>query len=357
MDFYQYNNTYADLPYSFLNIYLDKYDWQVMPSWLISQLKYPEILAEYQLSIDYTYHVTNKDTWRSGEDFFERPTNTDLHYIIYDLGYDLAYVGASIVEFKEAAVGNLVGFYIVENGKRPEYLGHFTFYRNGTIGQTQMIGLTAATSAYQQKDATYLQLLPNKRFGNYLIYPLGGSIYYVIPVYDTSGEFKATLKRVALVDAFDPSKIGIGNSTMEAYLTLNISAAVPEGVLSLNIMSAPAMTKANTYQGVLSNLEVLINNGDNNRGFNVSLDIRTKSEYFNVSFAGSEITPIFDVENYTYAIANFSLLPTQYIGIIPQITGRLPAGHPSTTIEYYVDLFFENGTRFATKTRNLYIYQ
>lgn len=357
MDFYQYNNSYADIPYGFLNVYLDKYDWQAMPTWLIRQLKYPEILIEYQLSVDYTYHVTDRSTWRSGEDFFERPSYTDLHYIIYDLGYDLAYVGASIVEFKQAAIGNLVGLYIVENGKRTEYLGRVTFYRNGTVGQTQMIGLTAARSAYQQKDATYLQLLPNPRFGNYLIYPLAGSLYFVIPVYDITGQFKQTLKRVALVNAFDPSIIGIGNSTAEAYSSLNVTTVIPQGVLSLNIISAPALTQDNTYQGTLNNLELLVNNGYIDQGFNVSIDVRTKSEYFNASFAGSEILPVYDGENYTYHIADFTLLPTQYVGIIPQITGRLPAGHPSTTIEYYVDLYFENGTLFDTKTRNLYVYQ
>ncbi|HUY00679.1 MAG TPA: UPF0182 family protein [Candidatus Deferrimicrobium sp.] len=352
MGFYQYNNTYADLPYSFLNIYLEKYDWQEMPDWLIPQLKYPEILAEYQLSVDYTYHVTDKDTWRNGEDFFERPYNTDMHYIMYDVGYGLAYVGASIVEFKEATVGNLVGFYIVENGKVPDYLGRFSFYRNGTIGQTQMIGLTAATSAYQQKDAQFLQLLMNKRFGNYLIYPLAGSLYFVIPVYEITGSNIETLKRVALVNAFNPSQIGIGNSTIEAYLALNITTQVPQGVLSLNIMKAPAIANA----GQWADLEILINNGYTDQSFNLSLEIATQYELFNVSHAGSDVTPVLSGGWYNYSIANFSLIPRQYSGYIPQVRGYLHPAETFNSFNYYVNLYFDNGTLYQQNKRSIYIY-
>ncbi|MHA1650473.1 MAG: UPF0182 family protein [Candidatus Helarchaeota archaeon] len=357
MDFYYYNRTFQNFPYEFLNIYSKMYNWQPMPSWLTVQLKYPEILNEYQLEIDYTYHVTDPNIWRSGSDFFERPPATDLHHIMYDIGYGLTYVGASFVEFKGAEVGNLVGFYIIENGEFVDKLGRVTFYRNGTLGQTQMIGLSAARAAYEQEDAQFLQLLPNKRFGNYLIYPLAGSLYFVIPVYETTGTGKETLKRVALVNCFDPNDIGIGNSTMEAYDSLNITAEIPEGVLSLNVIRAPAISKANTYSGTSNNLELLINNGFTNQGFDVTLNISTQSQYFNVSFGGQELTPNFDGQNYTYFIANFSLLPTQYVGIIPQITGRLPAGSPSMTIEYYIDLYFSNGTLYDRKTRTIYIYQ
>ncbi len=357
MDFYKYNQTFANLPYAFLNIYTTTYPWQSMPSWLVPQLKYPEILIEYQLSVDYTYHVTDPNTWRSGNDFFERPSDTDLYYIIYNLGYGPTYVGASFVEFQGATVGNLVGLYLVENGKIPEYFGRVTFFRNGTAGETQMIGLAAARSAYQQADAQFLQLLPNKRYGNYLIYPLAGSLYFVIPVYATTGTGIETLKRVALVNVFNPRDIGIGNSTMQAYDALNITQVIPAGVLSLNIIRSPAISKANTYETGTNNLELLINNGYPTQSFNVTLQITTESAYFNVSFAGQEIKPVDIGGNHSYFIANFTLLPTQYVGIIPQITGRLPAGSPSMTINYNVDLYFSNGTLYDQKQRSIYIYK
>ncbi|MFX1293501.1 MAG: UPF0182 family protein [Promethearchaeota archaeon] len=362
MQFYSYNETKDNLPYNFLNIYYNMYNWYEMPSWLIPQLKYPEILAEYQLQVDYTYHVTDPNIWRSGVDFFELPSYqeegivVDMHYIIYNVGYGAAYVGSSIVEFKGAEVGNLVGFYIIENGKLPDNLGQITFYRNGSSGVTQMLGIQAARSAYQQKDAQFLQLLPNKRYGNYLIYPLARSLYYVIPVYETTGMGIETLKRVALVNVFDSSDIGIGNSTMESYDSLNITTTIPAGVLSLNVIRAPAIATSNTYETPTNNLEILINNGFSDQKFNVSLYIRTESEYFNASFAGQEITPIINDVNRSYFISNFTLLETQYIGIIPQITGRVPSGSPSIPIHYYVELYFTNGTLYDYQRRTIYIY-
>ena len=113
MNFYSYDNSSNYLPYDFLQVYMDKYPWQPMPSWLIDQLKYPEELAEYQLEVDYTYHVTERTTWKSGEDFFVRPTESDLYYIMYDVGYGLSYVGAFLVYFRGAAFVNLVVFYII----------------------------------------------------------------------------------------------------------------------------------------------------------------------------------------------------------------------------------------------------
>ena len=353
MIFYKYDR--VNLPYEFLNIYMDKYEWQSMPSWLTPQLKYPESLINAQLETDYTFHVQDAVTWRSGEDFFERPAGSGYNNIIYDVGYGTTYVGASIVEFKQAAVGNLVGFYIVEGGEIPMYLGRVTFYRNGTIGQTQMIGLNAAKSAYQQKDAQFLQLLMNYRFGNYLIYPFADSFYYVLPIYESSGAHLETLKRVALVNVFNPNKIGIGNSTMQAYNALNITRAIPTGVLSLNILSAPAISKANSYDPTLSNLNLLINNGIPNKQFNTTLKIRTESNLFNVSYAGAEITPTPEGGNYSYFIADLNLLPTQSVGLSPQITGRLSGG-ASTTISYKMQLYFQNGTLFDSKERTLFVY-
>jgi hypothetical protein len=332
------------------------YDWNPMPSWLIPQLKYPEMLIEYQMGIDYTYHIQDAMTWRNSNDIFERPSNTDLHYIIYDLGHGLTYVGASIVEFKSASVGNLVGFYIVENGKFPNLLGNVIFYRNGTAGETQMIGLETAVSAYQQKDAQYLRLLGARRFGNFLIYPLAGALYYVIPTYDRTGTNIETLKRVALVNVFDPSIIGIGNNTLQAYRDLNISAALPSGVLSLTVLKSPVSVQANTYQPQINDLELLLDNGYPTIGFNVSVKIRTESSLFNVSFGGIDIMPTFDGQNYTYSVANLTLLPTQYSSLTPQITGRLPAGFVSGTIKYTIGFSFINGTLIDSKIRTVVIY-
>ncbi len=352
MNFYQYNDTADNLPYEFLQIYMDKYPWQPMPVWLIDQLKYPEILAEYQLEVDYTYHVTDRATWKNEEDFFIRPEEADLYYIIYDVGYGLSYVGASIVEFEGAAVGNLVGFYVIENGKIPDRLGTTTFYRNGTVGQTQMIGLTAAESAYKQADAAFLQLLALKRFGNILIYPLAHSLYYVLPIYEISGENIQTLKRIALVNAFDPGIIGIGDNTTAAYAALNVTVTIPPGILSLNIMEAPAIV----YEGVYEDLELLVNNGYASQGFNVSIEISTQYSLLNVSFGGQEITPVVGGGFYNYSVANLTLLPTQYTGVIPKLSGLVTGGQPYSPVNYVVNLYNDTGTLIDSHQRTLSIY-
>lgn len=353
MNFYENGNITSNLPYDFLNIYAQMYDWQPMPSWLIDQIKYPEELIEYQLTVDYTYHVTERSTWKNEDDFFELPENTDLYYIIYDVGYGLSYVGASMVEFSGAEVPNLVGFYIIENGDvLQENLGRTTFYRNGTAGQTSMIGLDPAISAYSQADANFLKLKLHYRFGNKLIYPLAGSLYYVIPVYEITGEAKQTLVRVALVNAFDPNDIGIGNSTMEAYHDLNVTVQIPPGVLSINVLQAPPII----YEGIYEDVELLVNNGYPDQSFNVSIEISTGYALFNVSFAGQEITPVTGGGFYNYSIANITLLPTQYTGLIPKVSGLVAGGQPYSPVNYAVNLYNETGALIDSEQRTLLIY-
>ena len=88
---------------------------------------------------------------------------------------------------------------------------------------------------------------------------------------------------------------------------------------------------------------------------NLKTHFKTESGLVNVSYAGFEITPTFNGQNYTYFLANLNLLPTQSIGLSPQITGRLNVS-ASETISYHVQLYFQNGTLFDSKERTLFVY-
>ena len=79
--------------------------WQAPPNWLVPQLRYSEELlgghgGPGQLDVDFVYHVRDPFVWRSGSDFYERPTATALHYILMTSDQDLRYVGVQLVEYK-----------------------------------------------------------------------------------------------------------------------------------------------------------------------------------------------------------------------------------------------------------------
>ena len=68
-----------------------------LPSWLVPQLRYPEQLLGTQqipgqLDVDFTYHVSDSSVWRSSADFYERPTNTPVYYILVNVGNTVYYV-------------------------------------------------------------------------------------------------------------------------------------------------------------------------------------------------------------------------------------------------------------------------
>ncbi|MHA1340737.1 MAG: UPF0182 family protein [Promethearchaeota archaeon] len=215
------NEFQNDPTYNIWKIYRDKYPWHSIDeseySWLKAQLRYPENLFEVQLQYDYKYHVKDSESWYSAAQFFTRPEEGDLFYINFDVGQGPEFVGIDLVIRRGYDAHTLAGMYVIRQG---EHFGHVIFYEAPTVGENKMIGPVTARSSFQAAATEELILIQNRDYGNTLLYPLAGSLYYVVPVYSTSGNYQ-DLRKLGLINAFDAQEVVWGSDAEEAYKLLN----------------------------------------------------------------------------------------------------------------------------------------
>jgi hypothetical protein len=210
----------------FLTEYYNKYysRWQKAPSWLESQLRYPETLlgtptVKGQLDYDFYYHVSDPFVWRSGSEFYERPSGTLVHYIPWAIGENTYLVGMQLAHFKSASSKNLAGVYIAYGGNK---LGQIDLFQNPSLSTT-FIGPSAAENALttNQEVRTQLTLLPNYRFGSYLLYSVAGSLDYFVAVYTNPGS-AGVVTQLPFMTAVDPTtgNVSTGANAAAAYYNL-----------------------------------------------------------------------------------------------------------------------------------------
>ena len=211
--------------------------WGPPPLWLSQQLRYPEqllgeeqpggargsTLAPGQLDTDFLYHVKDPFVWRSGSDFYERPSGTAVNYILMASGEDLVYVGVQLAEYRASPGRNLAGLYGAFGSRQ---LGEIVLYKvSNATTTTQLIGPSAALQALETDDyvRTQLTLLTNRRLGNILLYSIGGKLYYFIPVYIITQEANAVITKIAFivaVDAATGTRVATGEDATQAYYAL-----------------------------------------------------------------------------------------------------------------------------------------
>ena len=199
------------------SLYANMYPWQNPEDWLMDQLRYPESLWEKQLNVDYFYHVEDSTTWYGGADFYELSTAGDVYYIETDLGDGLEFVGVQLVEYQTEESVKLAGLYIIRHG---EHFGETVFYETLNSGQ-DLTGPNTAKGQLSNAAHEKIALITEQRYGNILLYPLAGSLYYFIPVYSV-GEIYESVAMAGLVNAFDQQKIVFGDTLQEAYAELKI---------------------------------------------------------------------------------------------------------------------------------------
>jgi hypothetical protein len=210
----------------FLTEYYSNYysSWQKAPSWLASQLRYPETLlgtptVQGQLDYDFYYHVSDPFVWRSGSEFYERPSGTLVHYIPWAIGEKTYLVGMQLAHFKSASSKNLAGVYIAYGGDK---LGQIDLFQNPSLSTT-FIGPAAAENALttNQEVRTQLTLLPNYRFGSYLLYSVTGSLDYFVAVYTNPGT-AGVVTQLPFMTAIDPTSgnVSTGANAAAAYYNL-----------------------------------------------------------------------------------------------------------------------------------------
>lgn len=234
----------------FITAFYDNYytAWSNAPDWLLPQIRYPEQLlgnpsVAGQLDYHFVYHVTDPFVWRSGSEFYERPTtatgSTTVQYIPWAIGNRTYFVGMQLVQFQSSTSQNLAGVYIAYGGDR---LGQIYLYQNPSPSNT-FIGPTAAENALDTNSMVRTQetLLPNYRIGSYLIYSVGGDLTYFIAVYTNPGT-GGVVTQLPFMTAVDPTSgnVGLGSNAVAAFasLTHNVnqthtSMPLLEGLTSL----------------------------------------------------------------------------------------------------------------------------
>ena len=208
-------------------------NWGPPPDWLVSQLRYPEallgidrpdLLIEGQLDVDFLFHVEDPFDWRSGSKFYERPPNTEVHYILLTEGGEVYFVGIQLVEPRGSEGKNLAGMYIVQGGSRLEEINLLVAPLAGNV--TSLIGPTAAVSSFETNSEVREKLTlfgsGNYHLGNILLYMIGQRLYYFIPVYLTPGGATGVITKMPFIGIVDAvtREVATGSSSASAFYTL-----------------------------------------------------------------------------------------------------------------------------------------
>jgi hypothetical protein len=246
---YTVSNLIGSNSSDFLTEYYSKYysSWQEAPSWLEPQLRYPEQLlgtpeVQGQLDYDFYFHVSDPFVWRSGSQFYERPSNNTVQYIPWAIGENTYFVGMQLAHFQSASSKNLAGVYIAYGGDK---LGQIDLYQNPSLSTT-FIGPSATENALTTNSEvrTQLTLLPNYRIGSYLLYSVAGHLDYFVAIYTNPGT-SGVVTQLPFMTAIDPTtgNVGVGANAANAYYNLiggtqpvqpsNVTQAFLEGVFSL----------------------------------------------------------------------------------------------------------------------------
>jgi hypothetical protein len=195
--------------------------WSAPPSWLVPQLRYPEQLlgspdVRGQLDYDFTYHVNAPFVFRSGTEFYERAGTATVQYIPFAVGNKTYFVGLQLAQYQGVVSKNLGALYIAYGGDR---LGQIYLYQNPSQSAL-IIGPTAAENALttNQGVRTQLTLLPNYRFGSYLLYSVGGQLTYFVAVYTNPGT-SGVVTQLPFMTAVNPSSgaVGVGLNAVAAF--------------------------------------------------------------------------------------------------------------------------------------------
>ncbi|MHA2064831.1 MAG: UPF0182 family protein [Candidatus Thorarchaeota archaeon] len=309
--------------------YEDYYDWQTAPDWLQSQMKWPEDLYERQLEIAYKYHVDDGIVWRGGNDFHQSPEGSDTRYIIMRILGEERFVAMHNSEFFDSAGRNLAGIYVMGCGDKD--FGVLRFYKAGELGFSTLLGPTAAVQAFETNDAvrTQLQLWGAHRYGNRLLYHLGGDLFFVVPVFleveTSANRVIEKLGGVGLVDAKTGERVTLGANVIEAYYDMfGLLNQTTIGSGEVGIESA-MFTPITVRSGEAANLVTLLRNNDN-VSHDMTLDLVIAAGNFSINWHGTDVIPTEFPSNTTFTLNIGAVGPGDIYGTTPLVTAYLPAG-------------------------------
>jgi len=326
--------------------YREYYPWKPAPEWLQSQMKWPEDLYERQLEVAYIYHVQDGFDFKSGVDFHESPAGSDTRYIIMRIGGVERFVAMHNAEFLDSAGRNLAGIYVMGCGDKS--FGKMIFYGSGEVGMSTLLGPTAAVQAFETNDEvrTQLQLWGEHRYGNRLLYHLGGDLFYVIPVFleveTSTNRVIEKLGGVGLVDAETGERVQLGSNVVEAYYKmfgLLNQTVLEEGEVGIE---SAHFDPVSIESGQYSRLTLMLRNNDNVT-HHLYVDITTAAGNFSVLWHGTEITPTSSAGNTTFSLDIGEVGPGDVYGTTPLVTAYLPQGVVLSTYLVVITLRTESG--------------
>ncbi len=351
---------------SFAQVYLNTamYPWQnlntssLTPS-VKSQLRYPENFYEAQLETDYIYHVRDWQVWHDKTDFFDRPADGDLYYVMMDLGENLEFVGMELV-VPTSGTTALAGMYVLRNRLDQDgvHFGETIFY--STLKGTTLIGPSTAEQALLSNSvyASALVLVPGRDTGNILLYDFAGSLYYIIPIYSTVTI--QTLKYIGLVNGFDQTEVVMGDNATDAFTKLAALHQVPTPPAQIELNSTGP---ASVTSPALANVSLVVQNTVANMSIpaqNFSVSMYVYSQNSSLLIKNLPQTP----KNFTdtayaalgiaanYSIGNWSLLPSESDGLTAQL-GLTLGNFSSRNVPYRFVVTLPNGTRFSGPLRSV----
>ncbi len=235
---YTVSNLIGSNSSDFLTKFYQNYysSWSAPPSWLVPQLRYPEQLLGApsipgQLDYNYIYHVSDPFIFRSGTQFYERAGANTVQYIPFAVGNKTYFVGMQLVQYQGVVSKNLGALYVAYGGDR---LGQIYAYQNPSQSAL-IIGPSAAENALTTNSQvrTQLTLLPNYRFGSYLLYSVGGALAYFVAVYTNPGT-SGVVTQLPFMTAVNPNTgvVGVGTSAVAAFQ--NLGSTTQPKVVSAN---------------------------------------------------------------------------------------------------------------------------
>ena len=207
-----------------------------VPEWLWGQMRYPEELFEWRVSMYNYFHVTDPASYIVAKEFFEVPEGLDTYYIMAQPpGFDKPeFLGLLSLELRGALGRNLAGYMVLRNDY--PHLGEMVFYEVSLEAKTKLLGPTGALEALE-KNSEFAQLktlLRNPRIGDNILYRVGDHDVYFIPVYTAgAGGVVTELGVVAVVGAAFTGdyRVGLGGTAekaFEAYLAQLSGIGRPE---------------------------------------------------------------------------------------------------------------------------------
>jgi hypothetical protein len=249
----------------FLTSFYKQYypSWGSVPSWLQSQLRYPEQLLGNQaflgqLDADFIDHIgsslSDVSNYLSGSLFYTRPPSTEVLYIPFVIGNNVSFSAVQLVEYPGSQGKNLAGLYVVYGGQQ---LGQMYLYQGNVTASIPLLGPSAALSDFSTDPATKTQVtLTGAIAGNILLYPVLGHLYYFIPAYIRQSVGTGVVEKNPFVDVIDAE-----NSSAPVTLVLTNSSEIYNYGFHIGTVFSNASIRTQNIDNLFTSRGVSLSNG------------------------------------------------------------------------------------------------